>query len=101
MPFYSKDVRKLRLSLGLDYDEFARVIGVSSRTVRRWESNSKQKRIPGSAGDILSVFQIAVDKDCDKFSSLVREASVMGGLAFLLMKLLKHYLGSDFNPYDV
>lgn len=36
-----KKIRSLRESLGLDWDEFAKRLGVSWRTVKGWENGRK------------------------------------------------------------
>jgi putative transcriptional regulator len=47
------DVRKIRSRLGLSQEQFALLIGVSSRTVQNWEQNRREPE--GAAKALLMV----------------------------------------------
>lgn len=96
MSFPANDVHGIRIRLGLDYEGFACLIGVTSRSVRRWESDGTQGKIPGSPGGVLAALKYGLKKDPDKLIKLASDAVAMGGLAFLLVELLAHFL--DGNP---
>lgn len=51
----SKQVRSLRARLNLTVDNFARVAGVDSRTVRRWEDG--ESRPSGPAAEVLDALE--------------------------------------------
>jgi transcriptional regulator with XRE-family HTH domain len=95
MAFPSKDVQYIRNRLGLDYEEFAKLLGVTSRSVRRWESEGSPDKIPGSAGDILTALRFGLEKDSEKLIKFIAGGIAIGGLAFLLTKLLDRFFEGD------
>jgi DNA-binding transcriptional regulator YiaG len=42
----SENIKKLRLSLGLEQSEFAQEVGVSTGTVCNWEKERRTPRLP-------------------------------------------------------
>jgi len=92
MSFLSKDVQHIRRKLELNYEEFAKLLGVTSRSVRRWELDGSPNKISGSAGDVLTALRFGLDKDSEKLIRFVAEVIAMGGLALLLTKLLEYFL---------
>ena len=85
----SESVIEIRKRLKLDHAGFAKLLGVDTRSVNRWETGKNQTT--GSAGDILSGIKEKLDKDPDstnKVLKLIHSAVSMGGLAYLVFKLL-------------
>jgi putative transcriptional regulator len=83
------DVRDLRLRLRLDPAAFARIVGVDPRTVTRWEQGAA--RPTGASEAVLSAFEEKLRKDPDQaaeLAELVGAAARVGGLAYLILKLL-------------
>ena len=95
MAFPSKDVKYIREKLELDYEEFAKLLGVTSRSVRRWELEASPEKIPGSAGDILSALRFGLEKDSKKLIKFIAGVIAIGGLAFLLTKLLESFFEGE------
>ena len=95
MAFPSSDVGKLRRQLGLDCDEFAKLVGVNSRSVRRWELDGKPDKIPGSAGDVLTALRYGLQKDRKALLGLIAGALAIGGLAFIMIKLLDGFFAGQ------
>ena len=91
MGFLSKDVKGIRKKLELDYEDFAKLIGVSSRSVRRWEKSPEITNIPGSTGIILSVLQNALRRDSGKITNFVKNNIAIGGFGFLFARLLNSF----------
>ena len=86
------DVRHLRLKLGMDVPEFARLMGVDARTVVRWESGKASPK--GAAEAVMTGLREALDRDtADQVVKFVLGAAAVGGVAYLLVKLFDH-LGS-------
>ena len=95
MAFPTKDVQYIRERLGLDYEEFAKLLGVTSRSVRRWELEGTPEKIPGSAADILAALRFGLEKDSEKLIKFIASVVAIGGLAFLLTKLLEYFFEGD------
>jgi transcriptional regulator with XRE-family HTH domain len=86
----SRDVRRLRDRLGLSQTQFARLVGVDVRSVLRWESG-EGPRPKGSAAAVLSGIREKLEGDprrAKKVIELLAGAAAVGGLAYLLVKLL-------------
>ncbi len=82
-------VRDLRLKLRLDPAQFARVTGVDSRTVTRWEQGVA--RPTGASAAVLAALEEKLRKDpdqADEIGALLAGAASVGGLAYLIVKLL-------------
>jgi transcriptional regulator with XRE-family HTH domain len=83
------DIQALRDRLGMTVADFARLLGVDARTVRRWESGDA--RPTGSAEAVMSGIAESLDKDPDFAGELVKvlvAAAAVGGLAYVLVKLI-------------
>jgi DNA-binding transcriptional regulator YiaG len=86
----SRDIRRLRSKLGLNQSQFARLVGVDVRSVIRWES-SKGPRPKGSAEAVMTGIREKLEADpssAKKVIKLLTGAAAVGGLAYLLVKLL-------------
>lgn len=83
-------VKALRERLGLTQTEFARTVGADVRSVARWESGESQPS--GSAVGVLTALEMTLEKHPEKDNEIAKfivGAAAVGGLAFLLMKLLE------------
>lgn len=73
----------------MDIAEFARLLGVDARSVRRWESG--EVRPTGSAEAVMTGILESLDKDPSFAEELVKvivAAAAVGGLAYVLVKLI-------------
>lgn len=83
------EVTALRDRLGVDRPTFARIVGVDTRTVFRWEagdvtpSGAAEAVITGLREKIAEGHEIA-----EQVVKFVVKTSDVGGLAYLLVKLL-------------
>ncbi|MDD5531099.1 MAG: type II toxin-antitoxin system MqsA family antitoxin [bacterium] len=85
----SEMIIAMRNKLKLNQSEFSKLLGVDVRSVNRWENGNFRPK--GSAEAILSGIREKLDKDpdsSDKVVELIRSAVNMGGLAYLIFKLL-------------
>jgi hypothetical protein len=92
----AQQVMDLRSKLRLDIPGFAKLVGVETRTVYRWEAG--EARPSGAAEAVLNGLHEKLQKDPDQAESLiafVAGAVALGGLGFLLYKLLDEVLGDD------
>jgi transcriptional regulator with XRE-family HTH domain len=82
------EIKALRERFGVDRAAFARMLGVDTRTVFRWESGESEAS--GSALAILVAFREALKTDdANAIVEFVKDAVAIGGLSYLLLKLLK------------
>lgn len=85
----AEDIRSLRLRLRLDPSEFARLVGVDTRTVTRWELGTA--RPTGASEAVLAALDEKLRKDpagADELIAFLVGAVAFGGLAYLILKLL-------------
>jgi transcriptional regulator with XRE-family HTH domain len=83
-------ISSLRERLGMEVVEFAKLLGVDARTVRRWESGDA--RPTGSAEAVMNGISAGLDRDpatAEKIISMLAGAAAVGGLAYLIVKLLE------------
>jgi transcriptional regulator with XRE-family HTH domain len=87
----------LRRRIGLSQARFARLVGVDPRSVIRWESGQGPSP-KGSAEAVLDGIREKLDSDprhAKKVIRLLSGAAAVGGLAYLLVKLLGSAAGRD------
>ncbi len=92
----SAEIQALRVRLGLDPAGFAKLVGVDARTVSRWELGIA--RPTGAAEAVLSALREKLDKDpakAEKVIAFIVGAAAVGGLAYLLIKLLDEVTDDD------
>jgi hypothetical protein len=80
----------------MDTAAFAKLTGVDARTVRRWEAG--QARPTGSAEAVMSGIEESLNKDPNFAGTLVAllvGAAAVGGLAYVLVKLIDHLRDQD------
>ena len=91
-------VKELRTRLGMNSAAFARLIGVEPRTVYRWEEDEEDQPA-GAARAVLKALKTVLAQDGERTEALIKfvtETSEVGGLAYLLMRLLETTtLGSE------
>lgn len=97
MNWTKEQIVDMRTKLGLSRPGFAKLLGVDVRTVYRWESGES---IPtGSAEAVLvGVNQAIASSSPEKASSALSSIGAMaavGGLAFLIYKLIELLTQSD------
>lgn len=86
----SREIRTLRKRLGLNQSHFARLVGVDVRSVIRWESEDGP-RPKGSAEAVMTGIREKLEGDprnAKKVIKLLTGTAAVGGLAYLLVKLL-------------
>lgn len=86
----SHEIRDLRQRMSLSQAEFAKLLGVDVRSVIRWE-DPEGPRPKGSAAQILAGIREQLErepKQADKVLKVLASAAAVGGLAYLVMKLL-------------
>jgi transcriptional regulator with XRE-family HTH domain len=89
MAWTADEVRDLRTQLGLTVGDFAKLFGVDQRTVYRWESG--RARPSGAAEAVMNGLREKLGKDPDNSDFIIKlliGAAAVGGLAFLIVKLL-------------
>jgi transcriptional regulator with XRE-family HTH domain len=89
-------VKALRERLGMEVPAFARITGVDPRTVYRWEAGTAHPS--GAAEAVLNGLKEKLDKDpaaAATVSAFLVGAAAVGGLAYLLVKLLDSLKQSD------
>lgn len=88
---WDKDsIKALRDRLGMNQSAFAKLMGVDARTVIRWESGTS--RPTGAAEQVLNALREKLEKDpanSENIIAFVAGAVAIGGLAYLLLKLLE------------
>lgn len=83
------DVTVLRERLGVDRPTFARIVGVDTRTVFRWEAGEVTPS--GAAEAILTGLREKLNANpetADQVIKFVVGAAAIGGLAYLVVKML-------------
>jgi DNA-binding transcriptional regulator YiaG len=87
--FPQSEIQALRHRMGLDPAGFAKVVGVDARTVARWELGAAHPT--GAAEAVLFALREKLNKDpahAEKVIAFIVGAAAVGGLAYLLVKLL-------------
>lgn len=82
-------IQGLRRQLGLGQPGFARLVGVDARTVARWEAGTA--RPTGASEAVLSAMTEKLRRDpadAEDVIAFLAGAAAIGGLAYLLIKLL-------------
>lgn len=97
-----REILALRKRLGLNQSQFARLVGVDVRSVIRWES-SDGPRPKGSAEAVMTGIREKLEGDprnAKKVIKLLTGAAAVGGLAYLLVKLLGSAAKAGSEPDD-
>jgi len=79
----------LRLRLGVERPAFAKIVGVDTRSVTRWEAGQVEPSGPSLA--VMNAIREKLDRDpahAEEVTRLIVGAADLGGLAYLLLKLL-------------
>lgn len=87
----SAGVAAMRDRLRLDRRQFANLLGVDVRSVYRWEDHTVKALPTGASSAVLAGLREKLDKDpsdADKVTGIIADAVAMGGLAYLIVKLL-------------
>ena len=90
------EVRELRAKMGLSRSDFARLLGVDARTVHRWE-DPEGPRPKGSPAQILAGIHAQIEREPKQAKQVIKvlaSAAAVGGLAYLMTKLLGHAVRS-------
>lgn len=85
------EIQELRARLRMEPAQFAALLGVDPRTIQRWEA--AEARPTGTAEAVMVGLRESLDKHPEACSSLTRiicDASAVGGLAYLIVKLFDH-----------
>lgn len=83
----------LRERLGITATQFARLVGVDTRTVMRWESYDAMPC--GTAAAIIRGLQMSLRRrpaHAEKILEFVRETAAIGGLRYMLIELFDRAL---------
>ncbi|MCA9650879.1 MAG: helix-turn-helix domain-containing protein [Myxococcales bacterium] len=91
------EVKALRSRLHMSRAQFARLCGVDSRTVVRWETPDGP-RPTGAAQAVMAAIQEKLDSDPGSVKRVVKflaGAAAVGGLAYVMLKLLGTINGSS------
>lgn len=94
----ASEVSALRILLKMDKPTFAKFLGTDVRTVSRWESG--QAEPSGSSEAVMVGVREGLQKgsgDADAMIKVILAAVAVGGLAYLLVKLLDS-LSSGTSP---
>ena len=86
----ARDVGALRKRLQMNQAQFAKLCGVDARTVARWES-SGGPRPTGAAHAVMTAIREKLDSDPGGAARVIKflaGAAAVGGLAYVLLKLL-------------
>jgi transcriptional regulator with XRE-family HTH domain len=89
MSWSTEDIIEIRNQLEMTQAQLAKLLGVDTRSVTRWESGAS--RPTGSAEAILNGLREKLSKDPDTLDSIlsvIGGAVAVGGLAYLIVKLL-------------
>jgi transcriptional regulator with XRE-family HTH domain len=92
----AQEITELRQRLGTDRVEFAKIIGVDLRSVSRWERG--QVGPTGSSLAVMLALREKLDVDpakAEEVRKLVYSAAGLGGLAYLILKLLNAYTDDE------
>jgi len=90
------EIIALRHRLGLERAAFARITGTDVRTVTRWETGACEPS--GTSLSVLTGIREALDQHPERAEAMVRyiaRAAAMGGLSYLLVKLLSAVVPSE------
>lgn len=82
-------IRQFRLRLGLEVAGFAKAMGVDVRTVYRWENGTA--RPSGAVEAVMNGLREKLQKDPNASDAVIKfivAAAAVGGLAYLIVKLL-------------
>jgi transcriptional regulator with XRE-family HTH domain len=85
----ASEIVELRGIFGLKQSGFARLLGVDTRTVSRWEKGTVEAGGTGAA--VMAALREKLTKDPDyreETIAFVLKANEVGGLSYLLVKLL-------------
>lgn len=98
MNWNADTIATFREGLGLSQSDFASLLGVDARSVRRWEAGHGTPT--GAALAVLNGLHQAVEVErrkgnLDELIRVVVTAAAVGGLAFLLYKLLTFRVEED------
>ncbi len=96
MTWTPNSIRTLRERLGMEVSDFAKLLGVDARSVRRWEGG--QARPTGSAEAVMTGLDESLNRAPEAAAAIVAlvvGAAAVGGLAYLLVKLIE-----DFNSKE-
>jgi len=95
----ASDIRRLRQRFGLEAADFAKLLGVDVRTIYRWESGSAQPS--GAAEAVMNGLREKLQKDPSGADAVIKflvGAAAVGGLAYLIVKLLDSVTGDAEMP---
>lgn len=84
------DIEGLRKRLKMNRSQFAKLCGVDARTVVRWETPGGP-RPTGAAHAVLTAIREKLDADPRSAARIIKflaGAAAVGGLAYVLLKLL-------------
>ncbi len=84
------DVEGLRTRLKMNRSQFAKLCGVDARTVMRWETPGGP-RPTGAAHAVMTAISEKLDADPASAKRIIKflaTAAAVGGLAYVLLKLL-------------
>jgi hypothetical protein len=90
------EVGQLRSALGMDKSAFARLLCCDARTLTRWEDGATPS---GPASAVVAGIGEALKRHegkADQLIMLIREAVEVGGLSYLVVRLLDSWVrGSE------
>ena len=75
----------------MDITQFAKLLSVDNRTIRRWESGESGPT--GTANSVLLAIKERLEKNpyhSECFAAFVAKASAVGGLPYLFLKLFEY-----------
>lgn len=96
MDWNREAVRRMRTRLNLSQTNLAKLLGVDVRSVNRWENG--ESRPTSSAEAILNGIKEKLESDPDSADQILRTigaAVAIGGLAYLILKLLDELTSSE------
>ncbi len=91
------DVEALRKRLQMNRSQFAKLCGVDARTVIRWETPGGP-RPTGAAHAVMTAIREKLDADPKSAARIIKflaTAAAVGGLAYVLLKLLGKVNGNS------
>ncbi|MFC2079493.1 helix-turn-helix domain-containing protein, partial [Candidatus Bipolaricaulota bacterium] len=89
-------INNIKTRLGISRSEFARLLGVDSRTVYRWETGESSPK--GSAEAVLLGIEEALKSQPDGLKDALASIGAMaaiGGLGFMIYKLIELLAGNE------
>lgn len=94
-----RELREVRSALGLSVGDFASLLGLSPRTVYRWEAPGRLSRratLDGLKTSIVGAMQhaIGLEQDLDVFGAGVRDALRISGPARALHRVFVTTFGT-------